>query len=49
MGVLTNEDLVKALGINLANWNWEVSNGKFVINENEGRALAEFIKEKSNE
>lgn len=49
MGVLTDKDLVRALGINLANWDWEVSNGKFVINENEGRALAEFIKEKINE
>jgi hypothetical protein len=43
--MLSKEELVSALGTNLENWTWETENEKYVVNKEEGLALAEFIRE----
>lgn len=43
--MLNNIELVRALKINLEGWDWQISNGKFVIDEKTANALIEVLGE----
>ena len=40
---MSDKELIFALGLNLDGWEWQINNDKYVVNEQEGKALAKFI------